>query len=72
MDDLSSGAKDDNAAYELYIKSKQRLSEGGFNLRKFLSNSPILMQRIQQNEETPIIGQSTTDAVNNVCTEDKS
>ena len=30
------------------------------------------MQRIQQNEETPTIGQSTTDAVNDVCTEDKS
>jgi hypothetical protein len=72
VDDLSSGAKDDNAAYELYIKSKQRLSEGGFNLRKFLSNSPILMQRIQQNEETPTIGLSTTDVVNDVCTEDKS
>ena len=72
VDDLSSGAKDDNAAYELYIKSKQRLSEGGFNLRKFLSNSPVLMQRIQQNEETPTIGQSTTDVVNDVCTEDKS
>ena len=30
------------------------------------------MQRIQQNEETPTIGQSTTDAVNDVCPEDKS
>ena len=72
VDDLSFGDKDDNAAYELYIKSKQRLSEGGFNLRKFLSNSPILMQIIQQNEETPTIGLSTTDVVNDVCTEDKS
>ncbi|CAB3977201.1 Hypothetical predicted protein [Paramuricea clavata] len=30
------------------------------------------MQRIRQNEETPTIGQSTTDVVNDVCTEDKS
>ena len=72
VDDLSSGDEDDNAAYELYIKSKQRLSEGGFNLRKFLSNSPILLQRIQQNEDTVAISQSTTYVVNDVCTEDKS
>ena len=36
VDDLSSGAADDDAAYGLYIKLKQQLSEGGFNLRKFL------------------------------------
>ena len=36
IDDLSSGDEDNDAAYELYIKSKQQLSKGGFNLRKFL------------------------------------
>ena len=50
VDDLSSGAADNNAAYELYLKCKLRLAEGGFNLRKFMSNSGQLIERIQQNE----------------------
>jgi len=50
VDDLSSGAADSNTAYELYLKCKRRLAEGGFNLRKFLSNSSELTERIQQNE----------------------
>ena len=47
VDDLSSEAENDDAAYELYIKSKQRLGEGGFNLRKFLSNSPKEYSRMK-------------------------
>ena len=50
VDDLSSGAADSDAAYELYLKSKLRLAEGGFNLRKFVSNSSELTERIQHNE----------------------
>ncbi|XP_022792234.1 uncharacterized protein LOC111331393 [Stylophora pistillata] len=50
VDDLSSGTADNNAAYELYLKCKLRLAEGGFNLRKFMSNSSQLTERIQQNE----------------------
>ena len=46
VDDLSSGAADNNPTYELYLK----LAEGGFNLRKFMSNSSQLTERIQQNE----------------------
>ena len=50
MDDLSSGTADNNAAYELYLKCKLRLAKGGFNLRKFMSNSSQLTEGIQQNE----------------------
>jgi len=50
VDDLGSGAADNNGAYELYLKCKLRLAEGGFNLRKFMSNSSQLTERIQQNE----------------------
>ena len=50
VDDLSSGASKVDAAYELYPKSKLRLAEGGFNLRKFVSNSPELTNRIECNE----------------------
>ena len=39
VDDLLSGAADNNAAYELYLKCKLRLPEGEFYLRKFMSNS---------------------------------
>ena len=42
VDDLSSGAADSDAAYGLYLKSKLRLAERGFNLRKFVSNSSEL------------------------------
>ena len=37
VDNLSSGAPETNTGYELYLKSKLRLAEGGFNLRKFVS-----------------------------------
>ena len=50
MDDLSSGGHTDEETYELYIKSKVRLAEGGFNLRKFVTNSPELRKQIQDNE----------------------
>ena len=38
VDDLSTGRDTDEKAYQLYIKSKLRLAEGGFNFRKFLTN----------------------------------
>ena len=37
VDDVVLGANDVDHAYELYIKAKLRMSEGGFNLRKFAS-----------------------------------
>ena len=50
VDDLSSGAAESDAGYELYLKSKIRLAEAGFNFRKFMSNSAELRERIQCNE----------------------
>ena len=50
VDDLSSGASEVDTAYELYLKSKLTLAEGGFNLRKFVSNCSELTKRIQCNE----------------------
>ena len=46
VDDVSFGAEDDNSTYELYLKSKNVLAEGGFNLRKFITNSADLHKRI--------------------------
>ena len=50
VDDLSSGGDTDEEAYQLYIKSKVRLAEGGFNLRKFVTNSLELRKQIEDNE----------------------
>ena len=50
VDDLSSGGGSEDVAYELYVKSKLRLAEGGFNLRKFVTNSTRLREKSQQNE----------------------
>ena len=50
VDDVTYGASDDNAAFELYIKSKKVLADGGFNLRKFISNFQSLQRRIEASE----------------------
>ena len=50
VDDIISGDSDDIGSYKLYIKAKSRLAEGGFNARKFLSNSKKLMSQIKENE----------------------
>ena len=46
VDDVTYGSGDVEEAYQLYLSSKNRLAEGGFNLRKFLTNSPKLRKRI--------------------------
>ena len=47
VDDITSG---DIGAYKLHIKAKSRLAEGGFNARKFVSNSTKLMSQIEEHE----------------------
>ena len=47
---MTFGACSVDEAFELYTKSKRYLAEGGFNLRKFTSNSTELMKRIDVNE----------------------
>ena len=50
VDDILTGGSDDDEAYDFYIKGKSRLAEGGFNARKFASNSKKLMHRLQEKE----------------------
>ena len=52
VDDVAFGDSSEARAYELYIKAKMRLAEGGFNLRKFASNSETLMTKIHENEKS--------------------
>lgn len=51
VDDLSLGSSDVESTYELYLKSKSRLAEGGFKLRKFVTNSEELRGLITANEQ---------------------
>ena len=42
VDDIVTGANSEEAAYQLFNQAKEILREGGFNLRKFNSNSTLL------------------------------
>ena len=50
VDDIVTGADTEEAAFDLYTQSKELFRRGGFNLRKFLSNSNELQQRIDHAE----------------------
>ena len=50
VDDIVTGASDEDQAYHIYQASKEILKEGGFNLRKFCSNSAMLQMRIDVDE----------------------
>ena len=50
-DDVSLGTNDIDSTYELYLKSKLRLAEAGFRLRKFVTNSDELRCHVSINEK---------------------
>ena len=50
VDDLVAGADSADEAFALYCKVKSRLAQGGFNIRKFLSNSSEVQAGIAQHE----------------------
>ena len=50
VDDIISGGRTEDEAFDLYTASKKIFSEGGFNLRKFLTNSKRLQERIDLQE----------------------
>lgn len=52
VDDIVTYAESEEAAYDLYKRSKELLKCAGFNLRKFMSNSPQLRVKVKK-EETP-------------------
>ena len=71
VDDLSFGADTAEAGYELYLKSKKYLRKGGFNLRKFTSNHPVLQQRIDEQEHDNT-SRTTSDSSQEVSAENES
>ena len=52
VDDIITGASSEDEAFDLYTQSKEILRRGGFNLRKFLTNSRQLQLRIDQAENS--------------------
>ena len=49
--DFTGGVRDDENAFHLYQKGKRIMQEGGFNLRKWNTNSHVLNQRIGKEDE---------------------
>ncbi|XP_065180252.1 uncharacterized protein LOC135810689 [Sycon ciliatum] len=74
VDDLINGADDDDTAYLLYSKMKSRLAVGGFNARKFQSNSTALIARIDENERSlqSLTPPAVEQAAEPVSTDDQS
>jgi len=67
VDDLSTGEKTVEEAFELYKKSKTMLKEGGFDLRKWDSNSKELLEKINDEEhvlENNIVSRGVLEDVN--------
>ena len=50
VDDLPGGATDDKNGFEFYQQAKEIMKIGGFNLRKWRSNSHTLQQQISEAE----------------------
>ena len=46
VDDFPDGVSDDESAIHVYQRAKAIMKEGGFNLRKWKTNSSIVRQRI--------------------------
>ena len=54
VDDVVTAATDEDQAYALYETSNKILEEGGFNLRKFCTNSRLVQMRIDEEEASAI------------------
>ena len=53
VDDIISGADSEDEAFEFFVQAKELFRHGGFNLRKFQTNSQRLQLRINQSEGLP-------------------
>ena len=65
VDDPTSGDSDVDSTFELCVKSKLRLREADFSLRKFITNSGELHARIKDNERL-VSGETGSGAGGNV------
>jgi hypothetical protein len=63
VDDWSGGGESTDDAYTMYRQIKSCFAAGNFNLRKWATNSPVLMAQIQSDEE--VLKSLTTENLNN-------
>ena len=63
VDDWSGGGESTDDAYTMYRQIKSCFAAGNFNLRKWATNSPVLMAQIQSDEE--VLKSLTTEHLNN-------
>ena len=61
VDDLVSGAGTVEKSFDLYNKAKTRMAQGGFRLRKWLTNSDVLKNKIEMHEDLGTSAQSIND-----------
>lgn len=63
VDDVILGAEDSTEAFSLYLDCKHIFREGGFNLRKFITNDIQLQTRINSSEE--LVNPSISSVIDN-------
>ncbi len=68
VDALLAGAGNLQEGFEMYQQSKELMAKGGFNLRKWNSNSASLLQLIDNKEKAMV--QTKTEEVNQLTEED--
>ena len=69
VDDFASGKNTVLDCFELYQKLKTRFREGGFNMRKWASNSSELNELIKKEETTLLSGKPAVEPTKSVETE---
>ena len=51
MDDYVGGDDSDDSVFEMYKNLKSSFKTGSFNMRKWVSNSLVLQERIESSED---------------------
>ena len=72
VDDLTAGESTVSNAFKMYQSSKSIMARGGFNLRKWTSNSTELLAQIEKSEremQTPVEDEAISQGI---CEDDRS
>ena len=72
IDDFASSQKSEEQCFELYRNLKTIFAEGGFNMRKWASNSTLLLNRIEQTERNLFENKSDKNVPKDNCTKSHS
>ena len=72
VDDLPTGASDDEEAFKIYESTKRVMKCGGFNLRKWKSNSKALSDRIAKCKATDTSTREHSTEVTGIVEDDRT